>query len=335
MQNVLIVAIIRRMKEYVFRTIERIRQAYLTNRGLFIIRVLVLFLVALLLVSKRTFWTPDTLFVILFAVFVVFGQLRSFLVRFLPLVSLLLLYEVFRGVADDLNGTVHFTEMIEVDRWLFLGALPPSVLQSWWWDGSVGWLEFYFYFLYTIHFLMPVILAVLLWKRADHFYWPFVWAIVGLSFAAFITYILFPAAPPWMAKDLGYFAEPMHRVSSDVWAAMGIQNFSEVYKQIPANPVAAVPSLHSAYPLLFSIFVVLAFGRKYWWVFFYPVSMWVGVVYLGEHYVIDAILGALYAMLAVYGSLKFMKWYRKELRRHPVRYIRSRLPSRIPFSTKG
>ncbi len=322
------------MKERLFQAIESLRVIYLKNRSLFVIRCTVLFLVALLMVSKRTFWTPDSLFIILFAIFVVFGQVRPFLIRFLPLVSLLLLYELFRGVADDWNGTVHFTEMIVADRWLFNGAMPPSVLQSWWWDGQVRWYDFYFYFLYTIHFLMPIILAVILWKKADRYYWPFVWAIVGLSFAAFVTYIIFPAAPPWMAKELGYFPEPMYRVSSDIWAAMGIQNFSEVYNRLPANPVAAVPSLHSAYPLLFSLFVLLAFGRKFWWIFIYPVSMWVGVVYLGEHYVIDVILGALYAGISVYASLVFMAWYRRELRRHPLRYVRSKLPTRVPFSTR-
>ncbi len=323
------------MKDRLFRAIEGLRMTYLNNRSLFIIRCIILFLVALLMVTKRTFWTPDSLFIILFAIFVVFGQVRPFLIRFLPLVSLLLLYELFRGVADDWNGTVHFTEMIVADRWLFNGAMPPSVLQSWWWDGQVRWYDFYFYFLYTIHFLMPIILAVVLWKKADRFYWTFVWAIVGLSFAAFVTYILFPAAPPWMAKELGYFAEPMHRISSDIWAAMGIQNFSEVYNRLPANPVAAVPSLHSAYPMLFSMFVVMAFGKKYWWVFVYPISMWVGVVYLGEHYVIDVVLGAIYAVAAVQASRSFMSWYRRELRKHPLRYVRSKFPTRVPFSTRA
>ncbi len=322
------------MKERVFLFIERVRVAYVSNRTLFMIRLAVLSIVTLMLISKRTFWTPDTLFIILFSVFVVFGQMRSFLIRFFPLVSLLLLYEVFRGVADDLNRTVHFTEMIVIDKWAFMGALPTSVLQAWWWHGTVQWYDFYFYFLYTIHFLMPVLLAVLLWKKADRYYWPFVWAIVGLSFAAFVTYIVFPAAPPWMAKDLGYIAEPLSRVSSNVWAAMGIQNFSEVYANLPANPVAAVPSLHSAYPLLFSLFVIMAFGKKYLWVLIYPVSMWIGVVYLGEHYVIDVALGALYACGAVYGSIRFMQWYRTELRRHPLRFIRSKLATEIPFSTK-
>lgn len=296
----------------------RIKREYLNHRTLFVMRVTIITLAIALLVAKRTFWTPDTLFVMLLAVFAVFGQARSFLVRFLPLISLLLLYEVFRGVADDLNNTVHFTEMIDADRLMFMGNLPTVVLQEWWWNGTVQWYDFYFYFLYTIHFLMPILLAVLLWKKAGSHYWPFVWALVVLSFSGFVTYILYPAAPPWMAKDLEYIGEPLYRVSSDIWAAMGIENFSEVYANIPANPVAAVPSLHSAYPLLFSLFIVSSFGwKKYWWVFIYPLSMWLGVVYMGEHYVIDVILGALYAALAYVASRVFFKWYR-----HPHRRIR-------------
>lgn len=313
------------MKNFLSSTYMKLRKEYDSNRTLFVLRATVLALVVALLITKRTFWTPDTMFVILLGVFVVFGQARGFLIRFLPLISLMLLYEVFRGWADDLNGTVHFMEMIDFDRWMFLGDLPTVVLQQWWWHGSLQWYDFYFYFLYTIHFLMPLGLAVWLWKKAESYYWPFAWAIVGLSFAAFITYIVFPAAPPWMAKELGYIAEPLHRISSDIWAAMGIQNFSEIYANLPANPVAAVPSLHSAYPMLFSLFIVSIYGfKKYWWVFLYPISMWIGVVYMGEHYVIDAILGAGYATLAFYISHRYFKWYR-----HPHRKFRESFQSFI------
>lgn len=313
------------LKEKIYQTITWIRREYNLSKVQFSLRVAVLIFIFGLLIVKRTFWTPDTLFAIFLAVFVVFGQVRAFVVRFLPLVSLLLIYDFFRGFANELNGTVNFWPMINFDRAVFGGHLPTVVLQEWWWQGSVQWYDFYFYFLYTIHFLMPIMLAVLLWKKADHYYWKFVWAIVGLSFAAFITYLIFPAAPPWMAKELGYIAEPLHRVSSDIWAAMGIQNFSEVYSKMPANPVAAIPSLHSAYPLLFCLFVILAFGKKYIWTFIYPISMWVGVVYMGEHYVIDAILGAMYAVIAVIISCKAIDWYRKEDRRHIRRHIRSHL----------
>lgn len=272
--------------------------------------------VAGFMITQRTFWTPDTLLTVLFVVFLVFGQARSYLVRFLPLLLLITLYELFRGFADEWGGTVHYTEMINFDRFVFLGHLPTVELQRLLWHGSVQWYDFYFYFLYTAHFLMPALLAVLIWKTADKRYWQFMWALLGLSFAAFVTYVLFPAAPPWMASIDGYIGEPMRRVSSDIWWAMGVKNFAEFYDKLPANQVAAMPSLHSAYPMLFALFVTGIYGlKKFWWVYIYPISMWIGVVYMGEHYVIDVIIGALYAVLAYTASVYAYNWYYAPKRR--------------------
>ncbi len=272
--------------------------------ALLALRIIVLGLLIAFFATKRTFLTPDTLFLVLLAIAIVFGQARAFVYRFLPFVALLLVYDSFRSIADDLNSFVHFTEMIQADRWLFGGYLPTATLQSWWWHGVVQWYDFYFYFLYTMHFVVPILLAVLIWKIRESLYWPFVGALVILSFGAFITYIFFPAAPPWMASDLGYI-EPIHRVSSDIWFAMGIQNFSTVYGNLSPNKVAAVPSLHAAYPVLLLLFAAKLFTwRKMWWLVFYPVSVWIGIFYLGEHYVVDAILGGLYAIGAYLASIK-------------------------------
>lgn len=274
---------------------------------LFWLRVATIFGVVVLFAVKRNFWTPDTLFIVLLAVFVVMGQARAFVLRFAPFVILLLAYDSFRGIADDLNHNVHFFEMINFDKFLLGGHLPTEVLQSWWWHGQVQWYDFYFYFLYTIHFVMPLMLAVLLWKFRGKLYWPFVMALVGMSFAAFITYIIFPAAPPWMASDMHYI-DPIHRISSDVWAAMGVTNYSDVYAKLSPNPVAAVPSLHSAYPLLFVLFMVKAFGKRMWWFMLYPISMWIGVVYLGEHYIFDVLFGAGYAVTAFGVVMAYLQW---------------------------
>lgn len=295
---------------------NKIRSAFYRNKTSFLLRLLVLSIVFIIVVSQRIFWTPDTLFIVLLVVFTAFGQARGFIIRFFPLVLLITLYDLFRGIADDLNRNVHFTEMIEFDRWMFFGKLPTVVLQEWWWHGVVRWYDFYFYFLYTMHFVSPVLLAVVIWKKADKHYWQYMWALVGLSFAAFVTYVLYPAAPPWMASIEGYIEEPMRRVSSDIWWAMGINDFDKLYDQLPANPVAAIPSLHSAYPLLISLFTTGLFGMKrFWWIYIYPISMWVGVVYIGEHYVIDVILGAMYATLAYFLSVAAFNWYYKPKRK--------------------
>jgi len=276
----------------------------------FWLRVAVVAAVATFFVVNRSIWTPDVLFLALLVVFVALGQARVFVMRFAPFILLLLAYDSFRGIADDLNTYVNFWPMISFDMNVFGGHLPTAVLQDWWWHGALQWYDFYFYALYAIHFVMPVALAVLIWKLMPKMYWEFVVALVGLSFMAFITYIVFPAAPPWMASDLGYI-EPIHRISSDIWAAMGFHDFSKIYSELSPNPVAAVPSLHSAYPLLFVLYLWRLFGGKQtWWLLFYPISMWIGVVYLGEHYVVDALLGAVYAVGAYFGAKYWLKQWR-------------------------
>jgi len=40
----------------------------------------------------------------------------------------------------------------------------------------------------------------------------------------------------------------------------------------------------------------------------YPLLIWLGIIYLGEHYVIDAVLGIIYAIIAFWVTLKFFKY---------------------------
>lgn len=267
-----------------------------------------LILVALFVIFERNFWTPDTMFIALLIVFAIFGKVRGFLYRFVPFIGLLLVYDSFRSIADQLNKVVHFWPMIRFDTFVFAGTLPTDWLQRAWWHGQVSWYDFYFYFLYTIHFLVPLLVALLIWWKRDSQYWRYMWGFVILSFAGFVTYVIFPAAPPWMASDFGFIPH-IHRISSDIWSAMGVTNFSEVYSHLSPNKVAAVPSLHAAYPMLMALFVARAFGwRRTWWLMFYPISLWIGIVYLGEHYVFDVILGIGYAFGAYYASVRIFDW---------------------------
>ena len=241
--------------------------------------------------------TPDKLLVIMTFGAMIFGQAKQLLKRFLPFIGLLLVYESFRGLAHQLNARVNYLWMPEADRTIF-GVLPTAWLQHAWWNGTLHWFDFAFYIFYMLHFIFPIGLGIVIWKLRDNYYWQYAANYILLSFLGFLTYLAFPAAPPWMASDKGLI-EPVDRVSSSVWAALGIHDFPSVYNKIAPNPVAAVPSLHAAYATLFVIIVYKLFGKK--WAalsFVYPLMIYVGTVYQGEHYAIDAILGILYALVA-------------------------------------
>ena len=128
----------------------------------------------------------------------------------------------------------------------------------------------------------------------------------------FITFAAFPAAPPWMAQRDGYIEGTVH-VTDGVWEVLGLSDIPSVYENISPNPVAAVPSLHAAYATLLLIFAWKAFGRK-WGLgtAIYPALIYFGTTYLGEHYFVDEIIGALYAVAAYYLVLWVIKSRRKK-----------------------
>jgi hypothetical protein len=242
--------------------------------------------------------TPDKLLIFMTFAFMCFGQGWAVLKRFVPFVAALLVYESFRGLVPHLNTHVHYTELIDADRFLFFGRLPTKILQNWWWHGHVQWYDFVFYLIYMMHFILPFSLAILIWKTREKHYWRYVMTFLTASFAGFFTFLLFPAAPPWLAYQQGLI-EPITRVSSSVFFALGVHDFPSVYNKISPNPVAAMPSLHAAYATLFFMFVYKLYGKK-WGALaaIYPLGIYVGTVYQGEHYAIDEIVGALYAVLA-------------------------------------
>lgn len=251
---------------------------------------------------EPSFPTPDKLLIFATAVCLVFKQTVEMLKRFVPFVGLLLVYESFRGIVPHLNTKVNYLWMPEVDRMLWFGQLPTVWLQERLWNGQVQWYDYMLYVTYMLHFVLPFALAFVVWKLREKQYWRYMTTYLVVSFAGFVTFLLFPAAPPWMASEQGYI-EPLHRISSSVWATLGIHDFPSVYNKISPNPVAAVPSLHAAYATLFAIFALRLFKTRWRYLsIIYPVFIYFGTIYQGEHYLIDELLGGVYAIGAYFAA---------------------------------
>lgn len=260
----------------------------------------------LIFINQPSFPTPDKLLV--FGVFIamMFNLGLEFLKRFGPFVIMLLVYESFRGLVPDLNNRVDYTILPAIDKLLGFGQLPTITLQNWLWDGAVKWYDFMFYLPYMLHFVLPIILGVIIWQKHESKYWLFVTAYISVSFAGFLTYLVFPASPPWLASNLGYI-DPITRISSDVWLALGVNDFPSLYNSISPNPVAAMPSLHAAYATLFALFVTKLWRSKWRYLaWVYPVLIYIGTIYQGEHYLIDEIIGAIYAIVGFYFAPKLL-----------------------------
>jgi membrane-associated phospholipid phosphatase len=222
---------------------------------------------------------------------------RGVIVDWLPLIAVLLLYDLSRPVSEWLGTQPHVLPQLDVDRWLTGGPVPTIWLQhSLHQPGVAHWYDDVVFFVYLSHFFVTLVVAAALWRLAYPRFKRFRTLVVGLATAGFVTYVLFPAVPPWLAAWDGHIA-PVDRLIGGMWSHVGLQpaqalfeNHGEFY-----NEVAALPSLHAAYPMLLLLF----FWRDGRWVRLglglYVLAMGFTLVYTGEHYVADVLIGWGYA----------------------------------------
>ncbi len=217
------------------------------------------------------------------------------LADWLPLVALLLAYDASRGFADGFGAPVHVSEPAAADRWLGAGHLPTVVLQAHW---DAAWWQALATLVYASHFVVTPVVLGILWVRDRRRWVRYARLVVALSAAGLVTYVLYPAAPPWLAAQYGV-VEPVHRLSGAGWEVLGLPRAGALLaeSQGQVNQVAAVPSLHTAFAVL-TCLVLLPVARRTWQrllLLAYGPTMALVLVWAGEHYVVDTVLGAVYA----------------------------------------
>lgn len=219
----------------------------------------------------------------------------------LPFTAVLLLYDQTRGLADKIGVPLHEADILHAERWLFGGTEPTLWLQHHLYNPAhVYWYDALFTLIYTTHFLATPILAAVLWLRDRALWLRYVSRVIVLAVAGLVTYLVFPEAPPWMAARDG-LTEPVARLSARGWIWLHAGNLNTVLARAQAdgsNPVAAMPSLHTAFAVLVALTIAAQLRSRWRYLLaLYPVAMGFTLVYTGEHYVLDLLAGVVYALL--------------------------------------
>jgi hypothetical protein len=241
-------------------------------------------------------------------------QMVQLVIDWLPMVAILAAYDFTRGAADSWGIGVHVHTMIDFDRFLFFGQTPTEWLQAHLgiYGVAVRPWDVAFTLIYTSYFLVPFVVGGVLWARDRLEFLRFSKRLVTLALAALATYIVFPAAPPWMASDMGLL-DGVRRTTSKGWEVLGTHTaglFSE--GQAGVNVVAAVPSLHVGITALVAMFLCGRMRSRWrYLLFLYPLAMGFTLMATGEHYFFDVLLGWLYAgaVMAAWGW-----WERRKAR---------------------
>jgi membrane-associated phospholipid phosphatase len=158
------------------------------------------------------------------------------------------------------------------------------------------------------HFFAVWIVAAVLWRISRQRFRRYALVTVALTVAAFLTYWLYPAQPPWLAGDTGLLPS-VDRIVPQVWDHLGVTTVKSVYENGDfVNTVAAMPSLHAAYPFMLMLFFWGAGARVRILLGAYTLAMAFTLVYGGEHFVLDILVGwamavGAYALVA-WGAVK-------------------------------
>jgi membrane-associated phospholipid phosphatase len=222
------------------------------------------------------------------------------LFEWLPLLALLVVYDYLRGAVSVPQAQAHVSAQIGFDRWLGGGQVPTVWLQHHLYDPShLRWYDVGIWCTYLSHFFTIWIVAAVLWKVAHGRFGGYVSLVVLVTLMAFVTYWLYPAQPPWLAGELGEMPS-VDKIVPTVWDHLGVPVAADLFETGDGlvNLVAAMPSLHAAYPAMLFLFFWsdgrwcrIGFGL-------YTLAMGFALVYGGEHFVLDIVVGWLYAAIA-------------------------------------
>ena len=201
-------------------------------------------------------------------------------------------YSVVRGFADDPGAATAAFEnargVISLEQ--ALGLFVEPSIQAWAMGSSLvvdaaSWVY--------VNAQTSVMLGALLWIylfRNSSFYFVRNMMMVAMGLAL-VGYVLYPTAPPRFFPEWGFF--------DSVSDFTGVEPDSGAVDAL-FNPYAAIPSMHVAYALVIgwslAKLVARPILRAWWWA--YPFVVTFVIVATANHFVLDALLGALVAGLA-------------------------------------
>ena len=305
------------------------RDGHLLGRFTTVLLLAYLAFISGLMLLRRSTISLEVVLAFAGVIAVLLARRRAFVRDWAPLPLIFLAWQLARGLSADIGTRVQSNSVIAVERFISFGTVPSVEAQrAWYTPGHISVFDVAMTLVYLAHFLLPVIVAVVLWLVRRDLYYPYAMALLLVSLGQFATAVLLPVAPPRFASLYGA-ALPVHDISLEVTRALNLGPLSWAYQNLNGNPLAAFPSLHAAYPVLAFLFLRRRWPRAALLMLTWGAVVIVAIVYLAHHYVVDAIAGIGYALVAYWlvNELLHAAWPQRWPRRRRRRLDNS--PSRL------
>ncbi|WP_185976115.1 phosphatase PAP2 family protein [Mycolicibacterium sp. 018/SC-01/001] len=264
----------------------------------------------------------------------------------LPFALVLIAYDLSRGAATLIGRPTLWHWQADSDRAMFFGTMPTVWLQEHLKLPTPPWWEVVISAVYMSFFILPYVIAAVLWLKDRQEWKAFVRLFVGLNLIALVIYALVPAAPPWAAArctsgdvaggpsgpgcmfrsargvpdggilgSMQFTQDGAHdwveRIVGRGWGKLNLHSATALLDQGQAsvNLVAAIPSLHAGMSAALAAFLWTRVQRR--WrplLVAYPLVMGFTLVYSAEHYVTDLLLGWALAAVVMIALHRWDAW---------------------------
>jgi len=230
---------------------------------------------------------------------------RKFILGFSIFVVYWIIFDYMKAFPNYNYNTVHIADLYNFEKHLFGINVHGKILtpNEYWRANGNTFLDVMGGVFYLCWIPVPLAFAAALFFMNRKLFLYFSLTFVLVNFLGFVVYYLYPAAPPWYVQYHG-----LNFIASTRGNTAGLVKFdnyfnTDIFKSIYAkgsNVFAAMPSLHSSYPV-----IVLYYGLKNrlgWINIFFGMVMigiWFTAVYAGHHYVLDVLAGIITAITGI------------------------------------
>ncbi len=244
---------------------------------------------------------PEQVYLVLLFVILYFATAatRKFITGFSIFIVYWIIFDYMKAFPNYHYHAVHIASLYETEKKLF-GIIYNGTRitpNEYWLRNGNTFADVLTGIFYLTWVPVPLLFAVYLFytNRRQFFYFSLTFFLVNIL--GFIIYYAYPAAPPWYVQQHGFVFYPT--TPGNTAGLAGFDRFfhTGIFKSIYArssNVFAAMPSLHSSYPL-----IVLYFGLKNKLGginFLFAIIMagiWFSAVYTSHHYILDILAGIL------------------------------------------
>lgn len=233
---------------------------------------------------------------IAYAILVPEARRRAYLRAWVPFLAGTVAFDLLRGgiyKAVQAGVRPEFTDYVIAWEQAFVGVPAlPLMLQ----DLRSPVLEGAAIALHVLHFVYFLFIGIIVWHVNEKNGLWLQRAMLLIMALGLVCYFLVPTVPPWLAAERGALPYVRHTVVAFYQAFI-----PQLHYAFDTNPVAAMPSLHTAFPVACAIVGNRTFGRLVGVLLWaYVAALGLAVVYLGEHYLVDVAAGAVFAAVCVW-----------------------------------